>query len=164
MVVYGCLYLTTPPFRAQFVTGYDRITLAAKRADHMADHTKANGKRGLGRLFKKAGGKQYPADATTPGTYYLTYYVNGQRKTEQLCGQNGEPITDRKEAETARRIVVAPFLAGDELEAQRQVLARVSCIRGGAGVCRTQPSTIPEGHPALTSHPGGGSQVRAGCC
>ena len=51
----------------------------------MSKHTKANGKRkrgkrGQGRLFKKQGVKQFPADSPAAGTYYLTYTVEGKRR------------------------------------------------------------------------------------
>jgi len=97
----------------------------------MAKHTKANGqrkrgKRGKGRLFKKQGGQQYPADSPVAGTYYLTYTVNGTRKTIALRDRDGNPVTDRKAAETARKRVLAPFAAGDKVEALKAVQAALS--------------------------------------
>jgi hypothetical protein len=46
----------------------------------MKKNIKPNGKRkrsvrGLGRLFRKSGSKQYPADSPAAGNYYLTYTV-----------------------------------------------------------------------------------------
>jgi len=35
------------------------------------------GNRGMGRLFKKANGKTYPADSKAKGNYYLTWYAYG---------------------------------------------------------------------------------------
>jgi integrase len=97
----------------------------------MSKRSKANGqrkrgKRGMGRLFKKQGAKQFPADSPAAGTYYLTYIVNGQRKTESLRDQNGEPITDRKAAEAARRKTVAPYITGDKVETLKAVRAALS--------------------------------------
>lgn len=97
----------------------------------MAKRTKTNGqrkrgKRGMGRLFKKQGAKQFPADSPAAGTYYLTYTVNGKRKTFALRDEDGNPITDRKAAETARKRIVAPFTTGEQVEALKAVQAALS--------------------------------------
>jgi len=91
--------------------------------------TTAKGKRstrGLGRLFKKAGAKQYPADSTVKGNYYLTYAVNGKRITTALKDSDGNPITTREAAESERKRILAPFAAGDEIEALQAVQSRIT--------------------------------------
>ncbi len=70
------------------------------------------GTKGQGRLFKKAGAKQYPADWNGVGTFYLTYTVNGKRITQALRDADNKPITDRDQAEAERRRILAPFAAG----------------------------------------------------
>jgi len=101
----------------------------------MGKHTKANGKRkrgkrGMGRLFKKQGSKQLPADSPAAGTYYLTYTVNGERKTEALRDRDSNPITDRKAAEAARKKILAPFTTGDRVETLKSVQAALSGAEG----------------------------------
>jgi len=98
--------------------------------------TTAKGKRstrGLGRLFKKAGAKQYPADSTVKGNYYLTYAVNGKRITTTLKDSDGNPITTREAAESERKRILAPFAAGDEIEALQAVQSRITRAADGSG-------------------------------
>ena len=59
--------------------------------------------RGTGRLFKKIGAKQYPADSPAAGPYYLTHTVDGQRITVALRDAKNKPITDRAKAEAERK-------------------------------------------------------------
>jgi integrase len=80
--------------------------------------TKKNGKakrggRGMGYLYKRA------------GAYWLEYRPNGERTRRALKDADGEPITTKGAAETERLRIVAPFLAKDKLEAQRQILSRM---------------------------------------
>ncbi|MFC1453101.1 tyrosine-type recombinase/integrase [Verrucomicrobiota bacterium] len=94
----------------------------------MAKHTTSNGrrkrsKRGMGRLFKKQGARQFPADSPAAGSYYLTYYVDGERKTRALRDKDGHAITDRKAAEAERRRILAPFTTGDDVEKLKAVQA-----------------------------------------
>jgi integrase len=82
--------------------------------------------RGSGRLFKKSGGRQLPADSTATGNFYLTYMVNGKRETEALRDDEGHPITDRTRAEAERRRILAPFAAGDRLESLKAIRAQLA--------------------------------------
>lgn len=84
------------------------------------------GTKGQGRLFKKAGTKQLPADSTATGNYYLTYTVNGKRQTQALRDADGHPITDRQQAENERRRILAPFAAGDEVETLKAIRAKLA--------------------------------------
>ncbi len=84
------------------------------------------GARGAGRLFKKAGSKQLPADSTATGNYYLTYTVNGKRITQALRDADGNPITNRDQAENERKRILAPFAAGDEVESLKAIRAKLA--------------------------------------
>lgn len=113
------------------------------------------GKRGMGRLFKKQGTKQLPADSPAAGTYYLTYTVKGKRHTEALR-VDGKPVTDRKAAEAARKRVLAPFMAEDEAETQRQILARVQNAEQRVAVATDEanpPLRIADAWQAYTDAP-----------
>jgi integrase len=71
------------------------------------------GNRGMGYLYKRG------------GAYWLEYRPNGTRLREALKDASGEPITSKTEAEAERLRIVAPFMAKDKLEAQRQILSRL---------------------------------------
>ena len=80
-------------------------------------------KRGMGRLFKKHGGKQYPAEWKGPGAFWLAYRpAKGARIVQALTDAEGRPITDRAQAEIARMRIVGAGLAGQRVEALREVL------------------------------------------
>jgi integrase len=81
--------------------------------------------RGTGRLFKKVGAKQVPADSPAAGVFYLTYMVEGKRKTESLRDEHGAAITDRTQAENERKRILAPFLTGDKAESLRAIQSRL---------------------------------------
>jgi integrase len=84
------------------------------------------GARGAGRLFKKTGNKQLPADSTATGNYYLTYTVNGKRQTQALRDADGHPITDRAQAENERRRILAPFAAGEQVDTLKAIRAKLA--------------------------------------
>lgn len=114
----------------------------------MSKHTKANGqrkrgKRGMGRLFKKQGTKQFPADSPAAGSYYLTYTVEGARKTQALRDGDGNPITDRKAAEAERKRILAPFTTGDKVETLKAVQAALTQAEVG------HVQAIEEANPPL---------------
>ena len=60
------------------------------------------GKRRTGRLFKHGAG------------YAVAWTVNGERNFQSLRDKDGKPITIKKEAETARAELMAPYRAADE--------------------------------------------------
>lgn len=114
----------------------------------MSKRTKSNGKRkrtarGMGRLFKKQGAKQLPADSPAAGSYYLTYTVNGKRKTVALRDGDGNPITDRDVAEMARKRVLAPFASGDRVESLKAVQAALADAEA------THTEAVEEANPPL---------------
>jgi len=82
-------------------------------------------KRG-GEAVKKAGSKQFPADSTATGNYYLTYTVNGKRITKALRDADGHPITDRAQAENERRRIMAPYAAGDAADTLKAIRAKLA--------------------------------------
>lgn len=97
----------------------------------MKKDTKSNGRRkraerGTGRLFKKSGTKQYPADSPVAGVFYLAYTVEGKRKTAALRDADGNAITDRKAAEVERKRILAPFAAGKKIDSLKAVQAHLA--------------------------------------
>ncbi len=96
----------------------------------MAKHPKGTVRKkaayGQGRLFKKVGAKQVSADSTARGTYYLTHYVNGKRTTIALRDDDDNPISDRAQAEAARKRILAPFTAGDKVENLKAIVAKLA--------------------------------------
>ena len=82
--------------------------------------------KGAGRLFKRYGGKDYPADAPIKGNFYLTIKKDGGKTTIALKNEEGQAITDRKEAEQERDRLTAPTKAKDDL---RRVKAIASVIQ-----------------------------------
>jgi integrase len=93
---------------------------------------KDRARKGDGRLYKRdSTGAEHPADWKGNGAYWLAYVVpnpeagTGKRMRVPLKDANGEPITERAEAEAERRRIVAPYVAQDAVEAQRQILARL---------------------------------------
>jgi integrase len=124
------------------------------------------GQRGAGRLYKRlAGGVELPATSEAAGAYWLEYRANngngkgngkGKRIRTPLRDANGQPITDRAAAEAARRMIMAPFLAGDELEAQRQIAARVQTAEARLAVAVEEanpPLRVSEAWAAFLSSP-----------
>jgi hypothetical protein len=105
--------------------------------------------RGEGRLYKRAGGKDYPADSPVNAPYWLQYTIpnpkggRGQMVRQALKDADGNPITCHEDAEAARKVVMAPFLAGSRAEAERQLLARVQDAE------RRQAEAIEAARPVL---------------
>jgi integrase len=65
-----------------------------------------------GRLFKR--GKS--------GSYYLQYYVNGKEHKKALRDKDGDLITNEREAEKARDIIIKPYAAKDEVQLRKQAV------------------------------------------
>lgn len=109
----------------------------------MKTNVKPNGKRkrgskGAGRLYKRdAGGKEHPADWPGAGVYWLAYAIPdptggpGRRVRQALHDADGNPITDRKQAEVARRRILAPYQTGCAVETLRAVQARLVEAQAG---------------------------------
>jgi integrase len=96
----------------------------------MAKNTRAGGRRkrserGTGRLFKKAGNRQYPADHPTAGSFYLTYTVSGKRITVALKDERGGAITDKDQAEAERKRILAPYQTGNTADTLKAIVARI---------------------------------------
>jgi len=154
--------LKTYPFLRTIQNTHEHSrTVKQKGAKTMANSIKANGKskrgkRGLGRLYKKLHGKEYPADSPVNAAYWIAYTVNSKRFRQALHDERGKPITDRKKAETERLRIIAPFLAKDETETQRQLVARYQSAeaRQEAAVSAAQALIIENAPQAYLNHPG----------
>lgn len=120
--------------------------------------------RGMGSLYKRdSAGREHPADWNGTGAYWLAYTApssdggTGQRIRAPLKDEKGEPITDRDEAEAARKVIIAPFMAKDTAEAQRQLLARLQTAeqRLDAAIDAAAPVLkIADAWRAYVAHPG----------
>lgn len=93
---------------------------------------KRRGPRGAGRLYKRASdGSEHPADWTGSGAYWLAYQIpkeNGtsERIRQALRDANGNPITDRDQAEADRKRILAPYQTGAAVETLKAIQARLS--------------------------------------
>ena len=114
-----------------------------------ATSTKQNGKtkrgnRGMGYLYKRG------------GAYWLEYRPGGKRVRQALRDSSGEPITTKDEAEAERLRIVAPFMAKDKLEAQRQILSRLQAASeelGAASDAATNDIRIADAWEAYVALP-----------
>ena len=101
---------------------------------------KRRSSRGHGRLYKRSGGKDYPADSPVNAPYWLQYTIpnpdggRGKMVRQALRDERGNAITDRDQAEAERRRILAPFTARDAAEAQRQILARLGTAQAAVAV------------------------------
>ncbi len=87
---------------------------------------KKRGARGLGRLYKRVGSKEYRADSNIQGNYWLEYTVKVEgerfRRREALYTEAGEPITKREDAELAREIKIAQNKAKTKADLKEKYL------------------------------------------
>jgi integrase len=82
------------------------------------------GQRGAGYLYKRG------------GAYWLEYKAGGERVRCALKDADGNALTTKGEAEAARKRIVAPLLADDKAEAERQILARLQSAEMEANQAR----------------------------
>lgn len=64
----------------------------------------------MGYLYKVAGNKEYPANHSTKGKYWLQLQINGKKKRIALKNEYGDRIVDFAEAQQIRQKLVAPLL------------------------------------------------------
>ena len=103
----------------------------------MKKSTTSNGKhkrasKGAGRLYKRdAAGGEHPAEWNGTGAYWLAYSIPnpdggiGQRVRVPLRDDLGNTITDREQAESKRKQIMAPYQTGDHAETLRALQARI---------------------------------------
>lgn len=120
-----------------------------KRVSKRNGGRKRRGSRGAGRLYKRSGGREYPADSPVSAPYWLQYTIpnpaggRGKMVRQALRDERGNAITDREQAEAERRRILAPFTARDAAEAQRQLVARLAAAEQAVAVADD------EAHPPL---------------
>lgn len=91
--------------------------------------------RGFGRLYKRIGGREYPADSEVNAPYWLQYTIpntkggRGVVKREPLRDADGNPITHRDKAEAERKRILAPYQTGNAVETLRALQSRVDMAR-----------------------------------
>lgn len=101
--------------------------------------------RGTGRLYKRSkDGKEYPAGDPHAGNYSLEYRVNGKRTRQRLLDHDGEPITDREEAEKERARITAPFTTSDKADQLQAIKAKLEAAE------REHTQAIEEANPPLS--------------
>ena len=83
-------------------------------------------KKGEGRLFIRTKDKtEHPPGTTgTGGTYWLTYRIDGKRRTVKLRDPDGNEITTLPQAEKARQQIVRQSLAATEEERLTHLIAQ----------------------------------------
>jgi integrase len=88
--------------------------------------------KGAGRLYKRdSAGKEHSADWNGAGSYWLAYSIpnpdggTGQRVRIALRDERGEAITDKTAAEDERRRILAPFAAGNQVDAIKAIAAKL---------------------------------------
>ena len=57
--------------------------------------------------------------------FYVSWRVNGKLFTKALRDDNGQPITTRREAETAREAFMAPLAVADEAQVLQSITNRL---------------------------------------
>jgi integrase len=88
---------------------------------------KSRGKRGLGRLYKRdKDGKEVSVDSNINSTIYIEYRPSsgGRPKKEALRYEDGNPITNRKDAEARRNEILAPLAAKEESKRLESLVAQ----------------------------------------
>ncbi|MBI2928382.1 MAG: site-specific integrase [Verrucomicrobia bacterium] len=58
-------------------------------------------------------------------TFYVSWRVNGQVFSKALRDDSGQPVTTKREAEEARRKVMAPFAVADEAAALESIVGKL---------------------------------------
>jgi integrase len=87
--------------------------------------------RGFGRLYKRVGGKEYPADSEVNAPYWLQYTIpnpkggRGVVKREPLRDADGNPITHRDKAEAERKRILSPYQTGNAVETLKVLKSRI---------------------------------------
>ena len=115
-----------------------------------AGRGKRRSTRGLGRLYKRSGGKEYPADNPVNAAYWLQYNMpnpsgsgRGQCVRVPLRDAEGRPITDGAQAEAERKRVMAPYLTGKAVETLEALQTRLN-------VSKTEhAAALTEGNPSI---------------
>jgi integrase len=104
----------------------------AKHGSRKNGRHKRRSSRGEGRLYKRTGGKDYPADSPVNAPYWLQYTIpNPTGKGRGKCirvalkDTDGNPITDKGTAEGERKRIVAPYQTGNTVETLKAVQARL---------------------------------------
>lgn len=119
--------------------------------------------RGLGRLYKRNGGKEYPADNPINAPYWLQYNVpnptgtgRGQCVRVPLRDAEGRPITDGAQADGERKRIMAPYLTGNAVETLKALQTRLTNANSehAAAVADANPSIrIPAAWDAYIASP-----------
>jgi integrase len=76
-----------------------------------------------GYLYKIANNKMYPANSPVKGLYWLQISLNGKRKQIALKNEEGQRITDFKEAQSVRQKIIAPLLFKEEQDILNFILS-----------------------------------------
>jgi integrase len=87
------------------------------------------GKRRTGRLFRHGAG------------YAVQWTVNGKRMFQTLRDKDGNPITDKREAETARAVLMAPYRAADEKAALENIVGKLAAVTAEAARLEDETAT-----------------------
>ena len=101
-------------------------TTDKKNSKKKPEEKKPRSKRGLGRLYKRnKDGKECNASSNADGHFWLEYKVNGKRIRQRLHDDAGNPITGIDDAKELQAKIMAPIIAGDEVDKAKAVAAKV---------------------------------------
>jgi len=101
-------------------------TTDKKNSKKKPEEKKPRSKRGLGRLYKRnKDGKECKASSNADGHFWLEYKVNGKRIRQRLHDDAGNPITGIDPAKELQAKIMAPIIAGDEVDKAKAVAAKV---------------------------------------
>lgn len=99
--------------------------------------------RGQGYLYKRKGGKDYPADSKVEGTFYLEYDVSGKKIKQRLTDKDGNAIENLGDAKKERARIMAPFRIEDEK-------LRLEVIKANISILENDKALLKETAPPLT--------------
>ncbi len=124
---------------------------------------KKRASKGAGTLYKRdATGKGHPPEWPGKGVFWLAYSVpnpdggTGKRIRQPLRDADGNPITDRTQAESERRRILAPYAAGTKVEALRSIRAALADAESERAVAVEQATlvlTLADTWEAFERHP-----------
>lgn len=84
--------------------------------------------RGMGRIYKRINGKEYPSTSSLKGNYWIEYHVNGVRKRDVLRNEHGVPVRNLKDAEKERLRILTPMMKMSEKQTLEILKVRIEGV------------------------------------
>lgn len=83
----------------------------------------------MGYLYKVAQNKEYPANHSIKGLYWLQLQVNGHKKRIALKDEQGNRITDYEEAQRIKQKLIAPLLIKEQQDIASFILSSLNGLK-----------------------------------